>query len=72
MAPAEEESPLQKLISKNSVGDVKLLLAQGEATANDVDDHGMSLLQHACYKGNMEMVQMLLDQVWLCLFFTWV
>lgn len=50
-------------ISKNDAGILKLLLAQLIGTVDFVDENGMTPLQHACYKGNVESVQMLLDQV---------
>lgn len=50
-------------ISKKDVGELKALLAQLQGTADFVDENGMTPLQHACYKGNTEFVQILLDQV---------
>lgn len=50
-------------ISKNDAGGLKFLLSQLTGTTVDfVDENGMTPLQHACYKGNVECVQMLLDQ----------
>lgn len=66
MAPASGESSVQQIIdkiSKNSVAEAKNLFTQNATDANTCDEHGMSLLQHACYKGNRDMVQFLLDQV---------
>lgn len=52
-----------EIIPKNDVGELKALLAQLQGTADFVDENGMTPLQHACYKGNTEFVQILLDQV---------
>lgn len=49
-------------ISKNDVYDLMNLMTP-RVDIDFVDENGMSPLQHACYKGNMEIVQMLLDQV---------
>lgn len=53
-----------EIIPKNDVGELKALLAQLQGTADFVDENGMTPLQHACYKGNAEFVQILLDQVY--------
>lgn len=50
-------------IAKNEIGELKTLLVQLHGTADFVDENGMTPLQHACYKGNTELVQLLLDQV---------
>lgn len=50
-------------IPKSDIGELKTLLAQLQGTADFVDENGMTPLQHACYKGNTELVQILLDQV---------
>lgn len=64
----DELSALEKdifdKISKNDAGGLKFLLSQLTGTTVDfTDENGMTPLQHACYKGNVECVQMLLDQV---------
>lgn len=63
----EDLTQLQKdifaKISNNEVCELKTLLATNKININFVDENGMSPLQHACYKGNKEIVQMLLDQV---------
>lgn len=59
----ELQSEVFDAISKNDVGVLKELLAQLPGTADYVDENGMTPLQHACYKGNAEFVQILLDQV---------
>lgn len=68
MAPATEdltdfEKEIFEKISKNEVCELKTLLAQKKIKMDFVDENGMSPLQHACYKGNKEIVQLLLDQV---------
>jgi len=50
-------------ISKNEARELKRLLAKKKIKMDFVDENGMSPLQHACYKGNKEIVQILLDQV---------
>lgn len=50
-------------ISNNEVFELKVLLTANKIKIDFVDENGMSPLQHACYKGNKEIVQMLLDQV---------
>lgn len=50
-------------ISNNEVAELKTLLAANKIKMDFVDENGMSPLQHACYKGNKKIVQMLLDQV---------
>lgn len=50
-------------VSSGDVGELKTLLTQLQGTADFVDENGMTPLQHACYKGNTELVQILLDQV---------
>lgn len=67
MVSTEELNEVQKKIfesiPKNDVGQLNTLLAQLQGTADFVDENGMTPLQHACYKGNTELVQILLDQV---------
>lgn len=50
-------------IPKGELGELKTLLAQLQGTADFSDENGMTPLQHACYKGNTDLVQILLDQV---------
>lgn len=68
MAPATEaltdfQREIFEKISKNEVCELKTLLAQAKVKMDFVDENGMSPLQHASYKGNKEIVQLLLDQV---------
>ena len=51
------------LISNDDLEAAKAMLATGQVKVNDADDHGMSALQHASFKGLPKMCQMLLDQV---------
>ncbi|XP_037068177.1 ankyrin repeat and MYND domain-containing protein 2-like [Pollicipes pollicipes] len=56
---------LQKLFDHISADDVeaaKEQLSSGSVKVNDCDDHGMTALQHASYKGRHKICQMLLDQ----------
>lgn len=70
MVNAESLTDVQKnifdTIPKGDVGELKTLLTQLQGTTDFVDENGMTPLQHACYKGNTELVQTLLDQVILC------
>lgn len=69
MAPSTSDAmtDLQKEIfskvTNNDIEGLKALLATNKIKIDFVDDNGMSPLQHACYKGNKEMVQLFLDQV---------
>ncbi|RZF36557.1 hypothetical protein LSTR_LSTR010668 [Laodelphax striatellus] len=64
--PTEDSEDLEKnifnLISNNNVNGLKAILAQHNFNADLTDEHGMTPLQHAAYKGNKEIAQMLLDQ----------
>ncbi|XP_076625194.1 ankyrin repeat and MYND domain-containing protein 2 [Colletes latitarsis] len=67
MAPVTEnltdvQKKIFEKIIKNEVSELKTLLAANKVKMDFVDENGMSPLQHACYKGNKEIVQMLLDQ----------
>ncbi|XP_015114985.1 ankyrin repeat and MYND domain-containing protein 2 [Diachasma alloeum] len=66
MAPATMCTDVQKeiftKITNNEAGELKSLLASSKIKIDFVDENGMSPLQHACYKGNKEIAQMLLDQ----------
>lgn len=67
MVNEDELTALQKdifdKIAKSDVNGLRFLLSQVTDTVDFVDENGMTPLQHACYKGNVEAVQMLLDQV---------
>ncbi|XP_071566061.1 ankyrin repeat and MYND domain-containing protein 2 [Temnothorax nylanderi] len=60
--PADFQREIIERISKNEVCELKTLLSQRKVKIDFVDENRMSPLQHACYKGNMEIVQLLLDQ----------
>lgn len=66
MAPSssldkESEKKVFDCIAKNNVNELKVILKNFHGDV--FDDHGMTPLQHAAYKGNKEIVQFLLDQV---------
>lgn len=68
MAPSTDnltdlEKEIFTKISKNEIAELKTLLVANKSKIDFVDENGMTPLQHACYKGNKEIVQMLLDQV---------
>jgi ankyrin repeat protein len=68
MAPVNEEvSEVEKdiftKIANNDVNGLKNTLLQQKMKVDIYDENGMTPLQHAAYKGNKEIVQMLLDQV---------
>lgn len=58
----EAERRIFDAIEKNDVSLLKTLLAEKQ-NVNIRDENLMTPLQHAAYKGNKEMVQILLDQV---------
>ncbi|XP_058806862.1 ankyrin repeat and MYND domain-containing protein 2 [Phymastichus coffea] len=58
------EDPHKEIFTKinnNKPDELKALLAASKIKIDFIDENGMSPLQHACYKGNKEIVQMLLD-----------
>lgn len=59
----ELQQDIFKTITKNDVSALRTLLAQLKESVDFVDENGMTPLQHACYKGNKDAVQLLLDQV---------
>lgn len=68
MAPVNEEvTEVEKdifaKIANNDVNGLKNTLLQQKMKVDIYDENGMTPLQHAAYKGNKEIVQMLLDQV---------
>lgn len=60
---SDVQKKIFEAINKTDVGELKTLLVQLQGTADYVDENGMTPLQHACYKGSTELVQVLLDQV---------
>jgi ankyrin repeat protein len=68
MAPVNEgvsevEKDIFAKIANNDVNGLKNTLLQQKMKVDIYDENGMTPLQHAAYKGNKEIVQMLLDQV---------
>lgn len=67
----EESSPAEKTIfdaiAQNNLDDFKSILAQHKGSVDFNDENGMTALQHAAYKGNKDMVQLLLDRVCILL-----
>ncbi|GBP60525.1 Ankyrin repeat and MYND domain-containing protein 2 [Eumeta japonica] len=55
------EKRLFDAISKNELTDFSNLLSQYKGSVDFFDENGMTTLQHAAYKGNKDMVQLLLD-----------
>ncbi|GAB0096235.1 ankyrin repeat and MYND domain-containing protein 2 [Sergentomyia squamirostris] len=49
-------------ISKNEVTELRNILLELKTSVDFVDENGMTALQHACYKGNKEIAQMLIDR----------
>lgn len=50
-------------ISKDDESGVTEFLTKDKKLVNSLDEHGMTPLQHAAYKGNKSMCQMLFDYV---------
>ena len=50
-------------VSADNAAGVLELLNEDKERVNNVDEHGMTPLQHAAYKGNKAMCQILLDYV---------
>jgi len=68
MAPANDEmcdveKEIFAKIANNDVNGLKNILVQQKIEVDIYDENGMTPLQHASYKGNKEIVQMLLDRV---------
>lgn len=65
-AAGEDDKPQNPFFAKICAGDivgVKQALQLKEASVGDLDEHGMTPLEHAAYRGNKEMCQLLLDMV---------
>ncbi|KAK7862086.1 hypothetical protein R5R35_011501 [Gryllus longicercus] len=56
------EKDIFEKIANNDVAGLKNILLQENIKPDLCDENGMTPLQHAAYKGNKEIVQMLLDQ----------
>lgn len=67
METKSQEGPITKTIfdaiAANDLEEFKNLLGQHKDSVDFFDENGMSMLQHAAYKGNKDMVQLLLDRV---------
>lgn len=50
-------------INNSDVSGLQELLKSREVEIDEEDDHGMTLLQHAAFKGKKELCQLLLDLV---------
>lgn len=62
--PAASEKEILEKVSSNDANGLQSMFAGLKLSSVDfVDENGMTPLQHACYKGNKEIAQMLLDQV---------
>lgn len=59
---SEDQQAIFNRIAKNENSELRLLLSQYKSNVDFVDENGMTPLQHAAYKGNKEVVQLLLDQ----------
>lgn len=58
----DHQALLIKSVSDNCLQEVVNIMSNCNPDVNCVDEHGMSPLQHACYKGNLQMVKYLIDQ----------
>lgn len=68
MAPPVEplngdQKAIIDFINKNDLSGLKTHMSQLEIKPTLVDEHGMTPLSHAAYKGYLEICQYLLDQV---------
>lgn len=67
MEAKTEDTPAEKTIfdaiSQGDLTEFKNILALHKGGVDFFDENGMTALQHAAYKGNKDMVQLLLDRV---------
>ncbi|XP_045445891.1 ankyrin repeat and MYND domain-containing protein 2 [Melitaea cinxia] len=56
------EKTIFNTIAQGDLTEFKNILAQHKGSVDFFDENGMTALQHAAYKGNKEMVQLLLDR----------
>lgn len=56
------EKTIFNTIAQGDLSEFKNILAQHKGSVDFFDENGMTALQHASYKGNKEMVQLLLDR----------
>ena len=57
-------------IDQNKPDELKALLAVNKVKMDFLDENKITPLQHACYKGNKEIAQMLIDHVSLLIYFS--
>ncbi|XP_053570095.1 ankyrin repeat and MYND domain-containing protein 2 isoform X1 [Bombina bombina] len=57
----DEEKELINVISKGNVQDVRRFLGSKDVRVNCLDEHGMTPLMHAAYKGKVDMCELLLQ-----------
>lgn len=57
----KEISPLLDCVQRRDVSSARRLLGSKEVKVDEVDEHGMTALQHSAFKGDRAMVQALLD-----------
>ena len=62
MNPESFTKAIEKINNSDAVGLQEFLKTQ-EVDIESEDDHGMTLLQHAAFKGKKDMCQLLLDLV---------
>lgn len=60
--PAFEQT-IFNAIAQGDLNEFKNILSQHKGSVDLFDENGMTALQHAAYKGNKDMVQLLLDRV---------
>lgn len=60
---AQPEKSIFTAIAQGDLPEFKNILAQHKGSVDFFDENGMTALQHAAYKGNKDMVQLLLDRV---------
>ncbi|XP_014211091.1 ankyrin repeat and MYND domain-containing protein 2 [Copidosoma floridanum] len=61
MEVSDVQKDIFEKIELNKADELRALLAANKIKTEFTDENGMSPLQHACYKGNKDIVQMLLD-----------
>lgn len=60
---AAPEKTIFDAIGQEDLAEFTRILSEHKGGVNFFDENGMTALQHAAYKGNKEMVQLLLDRV---------
>ncbi|CAB3384507.1 Hypothetical predicted protein [Cloeon dipterum] len=62
MEPTEEQQQALQKVTDNDLTGLQALLSTAKFDIDFVDTNGMTLLQHAVYKGNHDIAQILIDQ----------